>query len=33
MARKNWEKIADKEFKSMPSDFQKDWSDLRKRLV
>lgn len=29
MPRKNWDKIADKEFYSMDKDARDDWSDLR----
>ena len=30
MARKNWDKVADKEFAALDKDWQRDWSDLRK---
>jgi hypothetical protein len=33
MARKNWKKAADREFKSMSKEWQDDWSDLRKRVM
>ena len=29
MTKVNWKKIADKQFKGMPKDFQDDWSELR----
>lgn len=32
MARKDWDKIADDQFNSMPVDFQDAWSDLRSRV-
>ena len=32
MPRKNWEKVADKEFESMAKEWQEDWVDLRKRV-
>lgn len=32
MARKNWDKIADQEFKGMDKDTQAQWADLRRRL-
>lgn len=31
MRGKSWKRVADKQFKSMPQDFQDDWADLRKR--
>jgi hypothetical protein len=31
MARKNWNKIAEKQFESMPTDYQDSWRDLRER--
>ena len=33
MGRKNWDKVADKEFNSMPDDFQHDWEDLRSKTA
>ncbi len=30
MARKNWEKVADREFAALDKDWQEDWADLRK---
>lgn len=33
MARKNWDKIADKEFESLDREWQEDWSDLRNRII
>lgn len=32
MAKKNWDKVADKEFKSMDKDAQEQWAELRHRL-
>lgn len=32
MPRKNWDKIAMKEFDSMDPDWQHDWADLRNRV-
>lgn len=32
MARRNWDKIADDQFNSMPTDFQDAWRDLRDRV-
>lgn len=29
MRKVNWYKVAEKQFKSMPKDFQDDWRDLR----
>lgn len=29
---KDWEKIADKEFKEMDSESQEQWAELRRRL-
>ena len=29
MGKVNWALVALKQFKDMPSDFQKDWADLR----
>lgn len=29
MRGKNWDKVADNQFKSMPQDFQDDWAELR----
>lgn len=31
MARKNWQKIADKEFETMDKDAQEQWQELRDR--
>jgi hypothetical protein len=28
MGRVNWNRVADREFKSMPEDFQSAWGDL-----
>lgn len=33
MTRKNWDKVAEKQFKSMPDDFQDSWGDLRARVM
>lgn len=33
MTRKNWNEIAEKQFKAMPNDFQDDWKDLRKEIM
>ena len=32
MKQKNWDKVADKEFKAMDKDAQAQWADLRRRL-
>jgi hypothetical protein len=32
MARKNWDKVATKEFKAMDKDAQAQWAELRHRL-
>lgn len=32
MSQKNWEKIADKEFKAMDKEAQEQWAELRRRL-
>ena len=32
MAQKNWDKVADREFKAMDKDAQEQWADLRRRL-
>jgi hypothetical protein len=32
MSRKNWDKVAFREFDSMDKDWQKDWADLRARV-
>jgi hypothetical protein len=32
MSRKNWDKVADNQFSSMPEDFQKDWEELRQKI-
>jgi len=32
MSRKNWDKIADKEFKAMDTEAQEQWAELRHRL-
>ena len=32
MAKKNWDKIATKEFKTLYRKAQKDWGELRDRL-
>ena len=32
MAKKNWEKVAQKEFDAMDQDARKDWADLRDRI-
>jgi hypothetical protein len=29
MGKKNWNKIADRQFSEMPQDFQEDWGELR----
>lgn len=29
MRGKSWTRVADQQFKSMPQDFQDDWSELR----
>jgi hypothetical protein len=30
MSKKNWDKVADEQFKSMPKAFRDDWQGLRK---
>ena len=32
MVRKNWDKVAQKEFENMDAEWQEDWADLRKRV-
>jgi hypothetical protein len=32
MARKNWNKVADKEFRGMDKQAQEQWAELRRRL-
>lgn len=32
MPQKNWDQIADKEFKAMDKDAQEQWAELRQRL-
>lgn len=32
MPRKNWDKVADKEFNDMDAESQAQWMDLRRRL-
>lgn len=32
MGKKNWDKIADKEFKAMDKESQEQWADLRRRM-
>lgn len=32
MARKDWNKVAQREFETMDKDWQDDWSDLRERV-
>lgn len=32
MPRKDWDKVADKEFNEMDADSQAQWMDLRRRL-
>ncbi|CAN5639250.1 hypothetical protein BH23PAT1_BH23PAT1_2910 [soil metagenome] len=29
MGKRNWRYVAEKQFKSMPKDFQDDWGELR----
>lgn len=33
MARKNWSKVAEREFEALDTDWQKEWEDLRKRVA
>ncbi len=33
MAHKNWDDIATTEFEAMDSKWQRDWADLRNRVV
>lgn len=33
MSQKNWDKIADQEFKAMDAEWQRDWAPLRKRVM
>lgn len=32
MARKNWDKVANRQFESMDKDAQEQWAELRRRL-
>lgn len=32
MPRKNWDKVADREFEDMDAETQAQWADLRRRL-
>lgn len=32
MAKTDWDKIADKQFKALDKDWQEDWSTLRERV-
>lgn len=32
MAKKNWRKLADKEFTAMDNTWQHEWQDLRERV-
>ncbi len=32
MARRNWKKVADKEFEALDREWQEDWADLRNRV-
>jgi hypothetical protein len=32
MARKDWDKVADREFQALDKDWQADWADLRQRV-
>ena len=29
MSRKNWDKVAQNEFDTMPAEYQEDWGELR----
>ncbi len=33
MARRNWDKTAEKEFAEMDKEWQADWADLHKRVA
>jgi hypothetical protein len=33
MAQRNWEKVAEEQFKSMPKSFQADWAELRELVT
>lgn len=33
MSRKNWDKVADKEFDAMPQNWQEDWIELRNSVA
>lgn len=33
MSRKNWDKVADKEFDAMPKKWQEDWKDLKSAVA
>jgi len=33
MSKKNWKKLADEEFTSMDIAWQRDWQDLRQRVM
>lgn len=32
MTKTNWDKLAKKQFKKMPIEFQEDWKDLRQKV-
>lgn len=32
MGRKNWDRIADRQFNSLPQEFQSDWGELREKI-
>ena len=33
MSSKDWGKVAKREFEALDSDWQKDWADLRSRVI
>lgn len=32
MAKRNWDKVANEQFESMPDNFKNDWKDLIKKV-
>jgi hypothetical protein len=33
MSERNWDEVAKREFKTMDDDWQKDWAELRRRVM
>lgn len=33
MSTKNWNRVAEEQFKLMPKDFQDDWQDFRNEIM